>query len=64
MVAVDGLDAMHAIETRQQRVRVVPAVFVVRRDQFQQQPHLLLAHGLDHETVVIRNEKHAARFSR
>ena len=58
--STDGLNAMDSVEAGQQGVRVVEAVLVVLWDEIDQQVHLLLAHRLDHEAFVIRNEEDAA----
>ena len=58
--AKDGLDAVYAIEAGEEGVRVLLAVAVVLWDEEEQEVHLLLAHRLDQEAVIIGHEEHAA----
>ena len=60
----DGLDAVDAIEAREEGGRVLDAVAVVGGDELEQQQHLLVGHRLDHEAVVARQEEHAAALAR
>ena len=62
--SADGFDAVYPIEASQQGVWIVQAVLVVLGDEIYEQVHLLLPHGLDHEALIVGDEKDAARLSR
>ena len=49
----DGFDAVDSVEAGQQGVRIVQAVLVVFGDEVYEQVHLLFAHRLDHEALVV-----------
>ena len=56
----DGLDAVEAVELDEQRLRVALHMGVVAGQQLHEELHLLLAHGLDEEPLVVADEEHAA----
>lgn len=55
---------MDTVEAGEQRVWVLHAVVVILGYKVDEQVHLLLAHCLDHEALIVGNEEHAARLPR
>ena len=57
------LDAEHAINSRNNTVRIILEMLKVRRQCFKEDLDLVFIHGLDDELLVVREEEKAAGFA-